>query len=99
MSPAYADSYFGTVLHAVPIPTRLARAQALKTYFEFLELRHKIEIHNLTGRVVEWASSRCLSGVVPPGLVVVAVAARYKGYRYPIEVITGTRCGCTTGLR
>ena len=25
--------------------------------------------------------------VVPPGLVVVAVAATYKGYRYPIEVI------------
>lgn len=53
MLPADADSYFGTVLRAVPIPTRLARAQALKTYFEFLELRHKIEIHNLTGRVVE----------------------------------------------
>ena len=31
----------------------LARAQALKTYFEFLELRHKVEIHELTGRVVE----------------------------------------------
>ena len=28
----------------------------------------------------------CL-GVVLPGLVVVAIAARYKGYRYPIEVI------------
>jgi len=53
MLPADADSYFGTVLRAVPIPTRVARAQALKTYFEFLELRHKIEIHNLTGRVVE----------------------------------------------
>jgi transposase-like protein len=25
--------------------------------------------------------------VVPPGLVVVAVAATYNGYRYPIEVI------------
>jgi len=25
--------------------------------------------------------------VVLPGLVVVAIAARYKGYRYPIEVI------------
>src|SRR6185312_16271267 len=33
------------------------------------------------------ASSSCWSGVVPPGLVVVAVAATYKGYRYPIEVI------------
>ena len=28
----------------------------------------------------------CL-GVVLPGLVVVAIATRYKGYRYPIEVI------------
>ncbi|BAH55753.1 MULTISPECIES: hypothetical protein [Rhodococcus] len=51
MLPADADSYFGTVLRPVLIPTRLARAQALKTYFEFLELRHKIEIHNLTGRI------------------------------------------------
>jgi hypothetical protein len=25
----------------------------LKTYFLFVELRHKVEIHNLTGRVVE----------------------------------------------
>ena len=55
MLPADADSYFGTVLRAVPIPTRLARAQALKTPISsFLEpLWHKIEIHNLTGRVVE----------------------------------------------
>ena len=28
----------------------------------------------------------------------VAIAARYKGYRYPIEVI-GTRCGCITVSR
>lgn len=53
MEPADADAYFGTVLRAMPANTRLARAQALKTYFEFLELRHKVEIHNLTGRVVE----------------------------------------------
>ena len=33
--------------------TRLARAQALKTYFLFLELRHKAEIHQMTGHVVE----------------------------------------------
>jgi putative transposase len=33
------------------------------------------------------ASSSCWSGVVPPGLVVVAVGATCKGYRYPIEVI------------
>jgi hypothetical protein len=38
-------------------------------------------------RVTVMASSSCWSGVVPPGLVVVAVAATCKGYRYPIEVI------------
>jgi integrase/recombinase XerD len=53
MEPADADAYFGKVLRAVPTNTRLARAQALKTYFEFLELRHKVEIHNLTGRILE----------------------------------------------
>lgn len=53
MQPADADGYFGTVLRAVPPNTRMARAQAIKTYFEFLELRHKVEIHNLTGRVAE----------------------------------------------
>jgi site-specific recombinase XerD len=31
----------------------LARAQALTTYFAFLELRHKVELHALTGLVVE----------------------------------------------
>jgi hypothetical protein len=30
---------------------RLARAQAIKTYFEFVELRHKVEIHNMCGQV------------------------------------------------
>jgi hypothetical protein len=33
--------------------TRLSRAQALKTFFLFLGLRHKVEIHQMTGRVVE----------------------------------------------
>ncbi|WP_223838502.1 hypothetical protein [Saccharopolyspora pogona] len=43
----------------MPPNTRMARAQAIKICFgfleflEFLELRHKVEIHNLTGRVVE----------------------------------------------
>ena len=44
------------------------------------------------------ASSSCWPGVVLPGLVAVAIAAMYKGYRYPIEII-GTRCGCITVLR
>jgi len=33
--------------------TRLSRAQALKTFFVFLEMRHKVEIHQMTGRIVE----------------------------------------------
>src|ERR1022692_4641842 len=33
--------------------TRLGRSQALRTYFLFLEIRHKVEIHQLTGRVAE----------------------------------------------
>ncbi|MBP2369864.1 tyrosine-type recombinase/integrase [Pseudonocardia parietis] len=53
MQPSDADAYFGTVLREVPPGTRLARAQAVKTYFEFVELRHKVEIHNMTGRIVE----------------------------------------------
>ena len=53
MQPADADAYFGQVLHGAARGTRLARAQALKTYFLFLELRHKAEIHQMTGHVVE----------------------------------------------
>src|SRR5437879_4057980 len=53
MQPEDADAYFGSVLRASPPGTRLGRAQALKTYFEFVELRHKVEIHNMTGRVAE----------------------------------------------
>ncbi len=40
MQPADADAYFGQVLRGAARGTRLARAQALKTYFLFLELRH-----------------------------------------------------------
>ncbi|MGC9499293.1 hypothetical protein [Streptomyces sp. WG7] len=40
-------------LAAVRDLRELARAQALTTYFLFLELRHKVEIHRMTGRVVE----------------------------------------------
>ncbi|WP_280255002.1 tyrosine-type recombinase/integrase [Nocardia wallacei] len=53
MEPPDADSYFGRVLRAAPSGTRLARAAALSLYFEFLELRHKVELHAMTGRVVE----------------------------------------------
>ncbi len=53
MEPADADRYFAKVLGGAAKGTRLSRAGALRTYFAFLELRHKVEIHNLTGRVVE----------------------------------------------
>lgn len=53
MQPADADAYFGQVLRDASSGTRLARAQALTTFFTFLELRHKVELHAMTGLVVE----------------------------------------------
>ena len=53
MEPADADAYFGKVLRDAAKGTRLARSQALRTYFLFLEIRHKVEIHQMTGRVAE----------------------------------------------
>jgi site-specific recombinase XerD len=53
MQPADADRYFGQVMRNAANNTRLGRSQTLITYFEFLELRHKAEIYDLTGRVVE----------------------------------------------
>jgi site-specific recombinase XerD len=53
LEPEHADGYFGKVLRGAPAGTRLGRSQALTTYFRFLELRHKVELHHLTGRVVE----------------------------------------------
>jgi hypothetical protein len=53
MEPTAADVYFGRVLRSTAKGTRLARAQALKTFYLFLELRHKIEIHQMTGCGVE----------------------------------------------
>jgi site-specific recombinase XerD len=53
MEPADADAYFGRVLRGAAKGTRLGRAQALTTFFAFLELRHKVEIHAMTGRFVE----------------------------------------------
>ena len=53
MEPADADAYFGKVLRGAAKGTRLARSRALRVYFLFLEIRHKAEIHQTTGRVVE----------------------------------------------
>lgn len=53
MQPADADAYFGKVLRDARPSTRSGRAAALTVYFQFLELRHKVELHNLTGHVAE----------------------------------------------
>ena len=53
MQEADADTYFGKVLRDAKPSTRTGRGAALTVFFQFLELRHKVELHNLTGRVVE----------------------------------------------
>src|SRR5438034_556303 len=53
MQPSDADACFGKVLRDAKPSTRTGRAAALTVYFQFLELRHKIELHNLAGRVIE----------------------------------------------
>jgi integrase len=53
MEPGDADAYFGRVLRDARPSTRAGRAAALTVFFQFLELRHKVELHNLTGRVIE----------------------------------------------
>jgi integrase/recombinase XerD len=53
MTPADADTYFGTVLRTAPVNTRLGRSQALRTYFEFIGLRHRVQIHAMTGIVAQ----------------------------------------------
>ncbi len=53
MRPADADEYFGKVMRAAAQNTRLKRAQALKIWLAFLELRRKAEVYQLTGYVAE----------------------------------------------
>jgi integrase/recombinase XerD len=53
MEPADADGYFGQAVRGSPSGTRLCASKALRTYFEFIELRHKVEIHAMTGLVVQ----------------------------------------------
>ncbi len=67
--------------------TRLGRSQALRTYFLFLEIRHKVELHQMTGRVAECpvdemnrprgAGRAALR--IPPSAV--QVAALFAGWR------------------
>jgi hypothetical protein len=49
MEPADADGYFGKVLRGAAKGTRQARSRALRVYFLFLEIRHKVQIHQMTG--------------------------------------------------
>jgi len=51
MQPQDADAYFGRALRDARPSTRAGGAAALTVYFQFMELRHKAEICNLTGRV------------------------------------------------
>ncbi|MFI5541537.1 tyrosine-type recombinase/integrase [Nocardia sp. NPDC051900] len=53
LEPRDADRYLGTVLRRASHSTRAARARALVTYFDFLEVRYKVVLHEITGRVVE----------------------------------------------
>jgi integrase/recombinase XerD len=53
IQPADADAYFDKVLRNAKPSTRTGRAAALTVFFQFLELRHKVELHSLTGRVVD----------------------------------------------
>ncbi|MEU4820332.1 tyrosine-type recombinase/integrase [Actinomadura sp. NPDC023710] len=53
MEPADADVYFGKVLRDASPATRKGRASALTVYFQFLELRHAVELFNIVGRRVE----------------------------------------------
>lgn len=49
MAPPDADVYFATVLRDAAPSTRTGRAAALSVFFEYLGLRHKVELHSLTG--------------------------------------------------
>ncbi|MFD0540801.1 hypothetical protein ACFQY7_50330 [Actinomadura luteofluorescens] len=53
MELADADVYFGKVLRDASPATRKGRASALTVYFQFLELRHAVELYNIVGRRVE----------------------------------------------
>jgi integrase len=53
LTPSGADRYFGAHLREAAPATRQHKANAIAIYFEFLEVRHKPEIHTATGFVVE----------------------------------------------
>ncbi|MFI1401114.1 hypothetical protein [Streptomyces sp. NPDC020681] len=56
MESADADVYFGKVLRDAKPSTRTGRAGALAVFFQFLELRHKVELHNLVMELIRGRS-------------------------------------------
>ncbi|MEW1674866.1 tyrosine-type recombinase/integrase [Streptomyces noursei] len=48
-----ADAYFGKVIRDATPSLRAGRAGAVSVFFDFLDLRHRAELHRLTGRLVE----------------------------------------------
>ena len=102
MQPADADAYFGKVLREAKPSTRTGRAAALTVYFQFLELRHKAELHNVTGRVVECPPdemNRPRASVdpqlrVPPTEAEQLFARVARGAGHLPQVRPGRRGGC-----
>lgn len=56
MSPQDADGYFSRHLRAAMPGTKARKSAGIAVYFEFLELRHKPQIHLATGFVAESSS-------------------------------------------
>ncbi|MET9359189.1 site-specific integrase [Streptomyces sp. NPDC006617] len=53
MEPPDADAYFGKAIRNATPSLRAGRAGAISVFFDFLELRHRAELHQLTGRLVD----------------------------------------------
>jgi len=53
VQPKDLDRYFGVYHRGRPPATLANKAQSISVFWQYLELRHKVEIYNLTGRVVE----------------------------------------------
>ncbi|SFG51491.1 site-specific integrase [Streptomyces mirabilis] len=52
MQPADADACFGRAVRSASQGTRLAYAQSLSTFFHFLEMRYRAELHAMTGTII-----------------------------------------------
>ncbi|MFE5740143.1 hypothetical protein [Streptomyces celluloflavus] len=51
--PTDANAYFGTTIRDSSPSLRAGRAGAISVFFDFLELRYRAALHQLTGRLVE----------------------------------------------